>query len=62
MNTIAIIISGPPHDANNAILELHPGAVARNLKIGANIYLECINVIVEKKGFKVETVDYFTWR
>ena len=51
---LQLLLDGP-HDANNAILELHPGLqVARNLKIGLICYLECINVIVRRKVLKLK--------
>ena len=50
---LQLLLDGP-HDANNAILELHPGAGGTSLKIGLICYLECINVIVRRKALKLK--------
>lgn len=47
-----------PYDANNAILELHPGAGGTESQDWALILLRMYTRWAEDKGFKVETVDY----
>ncbi len=49
---LQLLLDGP-HDANNAILELHPRRW-HGLKIGPICYLECMNVIVRRKALKLK--------
>ncbi|WP_301550489.1 peptide chain release factor 2 [Guptibacillus hwajinpoensis] len=46
------------HDKNNAILELHPGAGGTESQDWASMLLRMYTRYGEKKGFKVETLDY----
>ncbi|WP_455663139.1 peptide chain release factor 2, partial [Pradoshia sp.] len=46
------------YDKNNAILELHPGAGGTESQDWASILLRMYTRWAEKKGFKVETLDY----
>ncbi len=47
-----------PYDANNAILELHPGAGGTESQDWASIMLRMYQRWCEDKGFTVETLDY----
>jgi len=47
-----------PYDANNAILELHPGAGGTESQDWASMLLRMYQRWAENKDFKVETVDY----
>lgn len=47
-----------PYDANNAILELHPGAGGTESQDWASMLLRMYQRWSEDKGFKVETLDY----
>lgn len=47
-----------PYDANNAILELHPGAGGTESQDWASILLRMYQRWAEQKNFKVETLDY----
>jgi len=47
-----------PYDNNNAILELHPGAGGTESQDWGSILLRMYTRWAEKKGFKVETLDY----
>ena len=47
-----------PYDKNNAILELHPGAGGTESQDWASMLLRMYTRWAEKKGFKVETLDY----
>ncbi len=47
-----------PYDANNAILELHPGAGGTESQDWASIMLRMYQRWAEKRGFKVETLNY----
>lgn len=47
-----------PYDANNAILELHPGAGGTESQDWASILLRMYQRWAEQKHFKVETLDY----
>ncbi|WP_143833713.1 peptide chain release factor 2 [Oceanobacillus senegalensis] len=47
-----------PYDANNAILELHPGAGGTESQDWASMLLRMYQRWAEDRGFKVETVDY----
>ena len=51
-----LLLDGP-HDANNAILELHPGAGGTESQDWAML-LRMYQRYGEQQGFKVETVDY----
>ncbi len=46
------------YDKNNAILELHPGAGGTESQDWASLLLRMYTRWAEKKGFKVETLDY----
>jgi peptide chain release factor 2 len=46
------------HDKNNAILELHPGAGGTESQDWGSMLLRMYTRWAEKKGFKVETLDY----
>ncbi|SUM47465.1 peptide chain release factor 2 [Staphylococcus intermedius NCTC 11048] len=46
------------HDANNAILELHPGAGGTESQDWTNMLLRMYQRYSEQQGFKVEIVDY----
>ncbi|ENY5533022.1 peptide chain release factor 2 [Staphylococcus pseudintermedius] len=46
------------HDANNAILELHPGAGGTESQDWTNMLLRMYQRYCEQQGFKVEIVDY----
>ncbi|MFG6120859.1 MULTISPECIES: peptide chain release factor 2 [Thalassobacillus] len=47
-----------PYDKNNAILELHPGAGGTESQDWASMLLRMYTRWAERKGFKVETMDY----
>lgn len=47
-----------PYDANNAILELHPGAGGTESQDWGQMLLRMYTRWSEKHGFKVETLDY----
>lgn len=47
-----------PYDVNNAILELHPGAGGTESQDFASILLRMYQRWADKKGFKVETLNY----
>ena len=47
-----------PYDANNAILEIHPGAGGTESQDWASILLRMYQRWAEDKGFKVETLNY----
>lgn len=47
-----------PYDKNNAILELHPGAGGTESQDWGSMLLRMYTRWGEKKGFKVETLDY----
>ncbi|MEH6888978.1 peptide chain release factor 2 [Bacillus sp. JJ864] len=46
------------HDKNNAILELHPGAGGTESQDWGSMLLRMYTRWAEKRGFKVETLDY----
>ena len=46
------------YDKNNAILELHPGAGGTESQDWGSMLLRMYTRWAEKRGFKVETVDY----
>ncbi|WAA09812.1 peptide chain release factor 2 [Fervidibacillus albus] len=52
-----LLLSGP-YDKNNAILELHPGAGGTESQDWGSMLLRMYTRWAEKKGFKVETLDY----
>lgn len=52
-----MLLSGP-YDQNNAILELHPGAGGTESQDWGSMLLRMYTRWAEKRGFKVETVDY----
>ncbi|EON73427.1 peptide chain release factor 2 [Lysinibacillus sphaericus OT4b.31] len=54
---LQLLLSGP-YDQNNAILELHPGAGGTESQDWGSMLLRMYNRWAEKRGFKVETVDY----
>ena len=54
---LQLLLDGP-HDANNAILELHPGAGGTESQDWASMLLRMYQRYGEQQGFKVETVDY----
>jgi len=47
-----------PYDANNAILELHPGAGGTESQDWASMLLRMYQRWAEDRGFKIETLDY----
>ncbi len=47
-----------PYDANNAILELHPGAGGTESQDWASMLLRMYQRWADKKNFSVETLDY----
>ncbi len=59
MNTfeLQLLLNGP-YDKNNAILELHPGAGGTESQDWGSMLLRMYTRWAEKKGFKVETLDY----
>lgn len=54
---LQLLLSGE-YDANNAILELHPGAGGTESQDWGSMLLRMYTRWGEKKGFKVETLDY----
>ncbi|MDQ0177072.1 peptide chain release factor 2 [Bacillus chungangensis] len=54
---LQLLLSGP-YDKNNAILELHPGAGGTESQDWGSILLRMYTRWAEKKGFKVETLNY----
>lgn len=52
------ILLSEPYDKNNAILELHPGAGGTESQDWASMLLRMYTRWAERKGFKVETMDY----
>ena len=54
---LEILLSGT-HDSNNAILELHPGAGGTESQDWAQMLYRMYTRYAEKKGFKVELLDY----
>ncbi|WP_290589509.1 peptide chain release factor 2 [Alicyclobacillus sp.] len=54
---LELMLNGP-YDANNAIVELHPGAGGTESQDWAAMLLRMYVRWAEDKGFKVETVDY----
>jgi peptide chain release factor 2 len=54
---IEVMLSGE-HDANNAIVSIHPGAGGTESHDWASILYRMYLRFAEKKGWKVETLDY----
>ena len=54
------LLLSDPYDKNNAILELHPGAGGTESQDWGSMLLRMYTRWAEKKGFKVETLDYLT--
>ena len=54
---LQLLLDGP-YDANNAILELHPGAGGTESQDWTSMLLRMYQRYCEQKGFKVETADY----
>jgi peptide chain release factor 2 len=54
---LALLLS-EPYDKNNAILELHPGAGGTESQDWASMLLRMYTRWAERKGYKVETIDY----
>lgn len=54
---LSLLLNGE-YDKNNAILELHPGAGGTESQDWASLLLRMYTRWAEKKGFKVETLDY----
>lgn len=52
------LLLSEPHDKNNAILELHPGAGGTESQDWAEMLLRMYTRWAEDQGFKVETLDY----
>lgn len=52
------LLLSEPYDKNNAILELHPGAGGTESQDWGSLLLRMYQRWAEKKGFKVETLDY----
>ena len=52
------LLLSDPYDRNNAILELHPGAGGTESQDFGSMLLRMYTRWAEKKGFKVETLDY----
>lgn len=59
LNTFELLmLLSEPYDKNNAILELHPGAGGTESQDWGSMLLRMYTRWAEKKGFKVETMDY----
>ena len=52
------LLLSEPYDKNNAILELHPGTGGTESQDWGSMLLRMYTRWAEKKGFKVETLDY----
>ncbi|MFB9987116.1 peptide chain release factor 2 [Bacillus benzoevorans] len=52
------LLLSEPYDRNDAILELHPGAGGTESQDFGSLLLRMYTRWAEKKGFKVETLDY----
>lgn len=52
------LLLSEPHDKNNAILELHPGAGGTESQDWASMLLRMYTRWADRKDFKVETLDY----
>ena len=55
---LQLLLDGP-HDANNAILELHPGAGGTESQDWVVCFLGCINVTVNKMALKLKRLIIF---
>lgn len=61
LNTFELLmLLSEPYDKNNAILELHPGAGGTESQDWGSMLLRMYTRWAEKKGFKVETLDYLS--
>ena len=56
---VAMMLSGE-HDSNNAIISIHPGAGGTESQDWANMLYRMYLRWAERKGFKVEVLDYQT--
>ena len=54
---LQLLLDGP-YDANNAIVELHPGAGGTESQDWTNMLLRMYQRYCEQQGFKVEIMDY----
>lgn len=54
------LLLSEPYDKNNALLELHPGAGGTESQDWASMLLRMYTRWSERKGFKVETLDYLS--
>ena len=54
---LQLLLDGP-YDANNAIMELHPGAGGTESQDWTNMLLRMYQRYCEQKGFNVEIADY----
>src|SRR5699024_1401303 len=54
---LTTLLNGP-HDKNNAILEIHPGAGGTESQDWGSILLRMFTRWADAKGFGVETLDY----
>lgn len=54
---ISNLLSGP-HDKNNAIMTIHPGAGGTESQDWASMLYRMYNMWAEKNGFKLEEIDY----
>ena len=52
------LLLSEPYDANNAILEIHPGSGGTEAQDWGDMLLECIPRFGNAKGFKVDVLDY----
>lgn len=52
------VLLSHPYDANNAIIELHPGAGGTESQDWANMLLRMYSRWAEKKGYKVTILDF----
>ncbi len=52
------LLLSEPYDKNNAILELHPGAGGTESQDWGSMLLRMYTRWAERRGFKVETLDY----
>lgn len=52
------LLLSDPYDRNNAIMELHPGAGGTESQDWGSMLLRMYVRWAERKGFKVETIDY----
>lgn len=54
---LTMLLNGP-HDKNNAILEIHPGAGGTESQDWGSLLLRMYTRWADQKGFSVETLDY----